>query len=175
MGAPAGYRYAGPWIRLLALLIDGLLVMAILWVLFIVIGGLLLLSYPSFAESALAEVDSSKWPVGLVSYVVVSMLNLAWFGGWQSRVGGTPGMLLLKLRVRDRTGQNNPSPRAAVLRNSPQVLAAFGEFTGNDDIDVMLGVVGVVVYAAIGLTIAGNRQYQGFHDRLAGTYVVRRE
>lgn len=95
---PAGYRYAGAWIRLLALLIDGLLVMAILWVLFIVVGGLLLLSYPSAAESVLADVDSSRWPMGLVSYVVVSALNLAWFGGWQARVGGTPGMLLCKLR-----------------------------------------------------------------------------
>lgn len=55
------------------------------------------------------------------------------------------------------------------------MLAAFGELTGNDNVDVMLGVLGMVVYAAIGLSIAGSRQHQGFHDRLAGTYVVRRD
>ena len=99
---------------------------------------------------------------------------LAWYGGWQAGVGATPGMLVLKLRVRDPNGEDNPSLRAAVIRNSPQVLAGFGELTGNDSYDLMLGVVSFVVYAAIGLSITSNSRYQGFHDRLAGgTYVVR--
>ena len=172
--APAGYRYAGAWIRLFALIIDGLLMFAILFVLFIVLGGVLYMAYPQLAESALANLDSNTWPAGLLSYVVISVLMLAWFGGWQSGVGATPGMLVLKLRVRAPNGEDNPSLRAAVVRNSPQVLTGFGELTGNDSIDLMLGVVSFVVYAAIGLSITGNPQYQGLHDRLAGgTYVVR--
>ena len=60
-------------------------------------------------------------------------------------------MLALKLRVRDPSGEENPSPRAAVIRDSPQVLAGFGELTGNN-----------------------SPERQGFHNRLAGgTYVVR--
>ena len=44
--APTGYRYAGAWIRLFALIIDGLLLFAIVYVLFIVLGGVLYLAYP---------------------------------------------------------------------------------------------------------------------------------
>lgn len=172
--APPGYRYAGAWIRLLALIIDGLLLFAVIWVLLIVFGGLLLLSFPQVAESTLADLDTSKWPAGLLSYIVVSALMLAWFTGWQTGVGATPGMLICKLRVRDSNGEDNPTVRAAVVRNSPSVLASFGELTGIEGIDLALGVVGLAVYAAIGLSIASNAHHQGFHDRLAGgTYVVR--
>ena len=68
----------------------------------------------------------------------------------------------------------HPTIRAATLRNSPQVLSGFGELTGNDAIDLALRVTTLVVYAAIGFSIAGNPRHQGFHDRLAGgTIVVR--
>jgi uncharacterized RDD family membrane protein YckC len=173
--APTGYRYAGAWIRLFALVIDGLLLFAIVYVLFIVLGGVLYLAYPQAADSVLAGLDSNTWPAGLLSYIVLSVVMLAWYGGWQAGIGATPGMLVLKLRVRDPDGEDNPSLRAAVIRNSPQVFGGFGELTGVDTIDLMLGVVSFVVYAAIGLSITNNPQYQGFHDRLAGgTYVVRR-
>jgi uncharacterized RDD family membrane protein YckC len=143
-------------------------------VLFIVLGGVLYLAYPQAADSVLADLDSNTWPAGLLAYIVLSVVMLAWYGGWQAGVGATPGMLALKLRVRDPNGEDNPSLRAAVIRNSPQVLAGFGELTGNDSYDLMLGVVSFVVYAAIGLSITSNPRYQGFHDRLAGgTYVVR--
>jgi uncharacterized RDD family membrane protein YckC len=99
---------------------------------------------------------------------------LAWYGGWQASVGGTPGMLALKLRVRDPSGEDNPSLRAAVIRNSPAVLAGFGDISGNSAIDLVLGLVGIAVYVAIGITISNSPERQGFHDRLAGgTYVVR--
>ena len=46
--------------------------------------------------------------------------------------------------------------------------------TGNDIIDLLLGVVGIAVCIAIGITISNSPERQGFHDRLAGgTYVVR--
>jgi uncharacterized RDD family membrane protein YckC len=173
-GRASGYRYAGAWIRLLALILDGLLVFAVIYVLFIFVGGALLLAYPQVAETAVAKLDSNTWPAGLVSYVVATIVSLVWFGGWQAGVGATPAMLALKLRVRDRTRQHNPTFRAAVLRNSPQMLASFGDLTGTDSIDVMLGVVGFIVYAAIGLSITSSPECQGLHDRLAGTYVVRR-
>lgn len=105
--APAGYRYAGAWIRLFALVIDGLLLLAIVYVLFIVLGGVLYLAYPQAAESVLADLDSNTWPAGLLSYVVLSLVMLAWYGSWQAGIGATPGMLVLKLRVRDPNGEDN--------------------------------------------------------------------
>ncbi len=108
-------------------------------------------------------------------YVVLSIVMLAWYGGWQAQLGATPGMLLLKLRVRDPSGQEDPSLRQAVLRNSPQVLASFGAVTGQAGVDAALAVVGLVVVVAIGISISNSPTRQGFHDRLAGgTFVVRR-
>lgn len=172
--APPGYRYAGPWIRLLAVTIDGVLLFAVVYVLFIVLAGLLLMSFPQAAESLGQDLDSSTGPAGPVAYVVLSALMLAWLGGWQAGAGATPGMFALKLRVRGPGGEDKPSLRAAVIRNAPMVLAGFGELTGSEIVDLVLGLVGLAVYAAIGITISESTTRQGFHDRLAGgTCVVR--
>ncbi len=87
--APPGYRYAGPWIRLLALMLDGVLLYAIIFVLPLVLSGLLFMSIPQFGESAMRSIDSGAWPGGLLAYVVICAVMLAWYGGWQSGVGGT--------------------------------------------------------------------------------------
>jgi uncharacterized RDD family membrane protein YckC len=156
---------------LLALIIDGILLFAMIFVLYLVLGGALVIAFPQAQSVAF---DSNEWPAGLVTYLAISLVMLAWYGGWQSGVGATPGMLACKLRVRDPNGEDNPSFRAAAIRNSPQVLAGFGDLTGDQGINVAFGVIGFVVWAAIGITISNSPERQGFHDRLAGgTYVVR--
>jgi uncharacterized RDD family membrane protein YckC len=72
---------------------------------------------------SLEEFQIDGWPGGAVVYVVGSVVMLGWYGGWQAGVGGTPGMLVLRLRVLDASGLGSPSFGAAVIRNSPQVLA----------------------------------------------------
>jgi uncharacterized RDD family membrane protein YckC len=166
--APDGYRYAGAWIRLVALIIDGLVLFAVGFALGIGIALFLALAYPT------VNLDVDGWPAGAVAYVVTSAALLGWYGGWQHGVGATPGMLALKLRVRDPSGEDNPSIRAAVTRNSPQVLVSFTYYSGNETIDALLSIVSLVVCVAIGITISNSPTRQGFHDRLAGgTYVVR--
>jgi hypothetical protein len=57
----------------------------------------------------------------------------------------------------------------------PQVLVQFPDDSGNEGINVLLLIVTLAVYVAIGITISKSPTRQGFHDRLAGgTYVVRR-
>jgi uncharacterized RDD family membrane protein YckC len=170
--APPGYRYAGPWIRLTAWLIDGVLVVLALMALWLVLG--LALAVSGYLLNPLRSSEIEGWPGGAVVYVVESVVMLGWCGGWQAGIGGTPGMLLLRLRVLDPSGLGRPSFGAAVIRNSPQVLASFGAITGNSAIDAGLGMAGGVVFIAIGITISKSPTRQGFHDRLAGgTYVVR--
>lgn len=78
------------------------------------------------------------------------------------------------MRVRDPSGEAKPSLRAAVTRNSPQVLVSFSDYSGDETIDALLLIVSVVVCVAIGITISSSLTRQGFHDRLAGgTFVVR--
>ncbi len=167
--APTGYRFAGPWIRLGALIIDGVILLVAFMAVFMVLGLAL-----AVTGDPLTTLETEGWPGGAVVYVVTSVVMLAWYGGFQARLGGTPGMLLLKLRVRDPSGLEPPSLGAGVIRNAPQVLASFGAITGNGAFDAGLGVVSFVVYLAIGITISDSPTRQGFHDRLAGgTFVVR--
>ena len=99
--APPGYRYAGAWIRLGALIIDN-------WVLAAVIVGLV------FVLRALIPHD---WPVGhglhgsaapVVAYGVATFVYLGWLAGWQAAIGATPGMLVVGLRVRGPSGEVSP-------------------------------------------------------------------
>ena len=101
--APPGYRYAGAWIRLGALIIDGLLLGVALFAVFMVVG----LAIAATGDT-LMSLETEGWPAGAVVYVLTSIVMLGWYGGWQSRVGGTPGMLLLKLRVLDPGGRKSP-------------------------------------------------------------------
>ena len=166
--APDGYRYAGAWIRLAALIIDSLILLPVGFALGMGIGLFLVIAYPT------VNLDMHGWLVGAVVYVVMSAALLGWYGGWQHGVGATPGMLVLKLRVRDPSGDDNPSLRAAVTRNLPLVLGSVGDFSSHETIGALLMIVTLVVCVAIGITISNSPTRQGLHDRLAGgTYVVR--
>jgi len=165
--APDGFRYAGAWIRLGAFIIDGLVLFVVAFALGMGLGAFLALAYPS------VNLDMDGWPAGAVAYAVTSAALLGWYGGWQAGIGATPGMLALKLRVRDPSGEANPSLREAVTRNLPQVLAGFSDYSGNENTDALLLIVTLVVYVAIGVSISSSPTRQGFQDRLAGgTYVL---
>ena len=73
----------------------------------------------------LTSLETEGWPAGAVVYVVTSVVMLGWYGGWRARVGGTPGMLLLKLRVLDPSGLERPSLRRGC---DPQLADGPGEF-----------------------------------------------
>lgn len=126
-------------------------------------------------DSTLAAIENGSLLVNLMIYAVTGLAMLAWYGGWESGAGATPGMLLCKLRVLNPRGDGKPSLLAAVVRNCPQVLLSFGALTGDETIDGLLSLATLVVYLGIGISIGNSPTHQGFHDRLAGgTYVVRR-
>src|SRR6185436_3597922 len=57
------------------------------------------LAVSGYLLNPLRSSEIEGWPGGAVVYVVESVVMLGWYGGWQAGVGGTPGMLLLRLRV----------------------------------------------------------------------------
>ena len=76
-GRLPGYRYEGPWIRWPGLVIDGVLLFAIIYVLFIVLGGLLFMAFPQAAKSS--EMTPTQMVVRRPSGgVVLSVVMLAW-------------------------------------------------------------------------------------------------
>jgi uncharacterized RDD family membrane protein YckC len=134
------YNYAGFWIRVAAALIDTVL-------LSIVIGIPLTLIYGSEYWTS-EELVMGFWDA--VFYIVPVVITV-WF--WVKYLG-TPGKMLLRLRVIDsNTGQ--------AISTAKGVGRYLGYYVSA--IPLLLGFVWV----------AFDKRKQGFHDKLAGTLVIR--
>jgi len=159
-------KYAGFWIRVVATLIDGMLLWPITWL--------------------VRHILPNGW------FDVVMWLFDAGFYIWfvSSKYQGTPGKILLKLKVTDLEGN-----RISILRSVKRFmfyqiciliecsfiylveisdLAASHELT-----DIMIGLVGVALGIIAAFTIivgylmvAFTKRSQGLHDKIASTLVV---
>lgn len=141
------HEYAGFWIRVLAYIIDSLIMSVVFCPLGMVIG---------FAGAA-AEVDENSpvWMganlfINLVS-VLVGWLYFAFMesSSWQA----TLGKRLLKLKVTDLDGHR----------------IGFGKATGRYFGQILSGMICGIGF----IMVAFTEKKQGLHDMLAGTLVVK--
>jgi len=165
-------RYAGFWCRLAAFSLDGLILGVLCYLASLAMPGLVhpiadrVVPQPSngriFYHSFPALLVGRFTPVQaafLVSVIVSLALLLAAgylivFVVLTSRKGGTPGKLLLRLRVIDVCG-DRISLKTALLRHT-------------------IGYLTSAVGAGLGfLWIALDERKQGWHDKIAKTFVIR--
>src|SRR6185436_2293207 len=134
-------EYVGFWLRVVAALIDSLLVAIICWPLLTAIYG-----FEYWSGSALI-----KGPVDfLVSWVLPAVAIVLF---WIYRQA-TPGKMAIKARIVDAATGNAPSTGQMIGRY-------FGYYVSI--LPLFLGLIWV----------AFDRRKQGWHDKLAGTVVVR--
>jgi uncharacterized RDD family membrane protein YckC len=145
-----GTRYAGFWIRVLAAIIDAIILRVVVAPIHIIFGGL------GFA-GMMAGVHH---PFGLAILGSGITIILLFFGGWlyealmeSSSYQATLGKMILGLKVTDLNG-NRISFERATGRHFAKWLSMMILFIG---------------YIMVGLT---DRK-QGLHDMLAGTLVLR--
>ena len=134
-------EYAGFWIRVGAALIDSLLFIIVFSIPLTVIYG---------TEYWTSSTEVKGFWYSLIQYVVPLVITV-WF--WTKYLG-TPGKLILRLRVVDaQTGQSISTPKA------------IGRYLGYyvSILPLMLGIIWVGI----------DKKKQGFHDKLAGTVVIR--
>jgi uncharacterized RDD family membrane protein YckC len=134
-------EYGGFWIRVGATLIDSVMLLLVLAVPLTLIYGS---SYWSSPEPV-----KGVWDI-LLQYVLPIVL-VVWF--WTKYLG-TPGKLLLRLRVVDARSGQAITTRQAILRYLGYYVSML---------PLMLGFIWV----------AFDRRKQGFHDKIAGTVVLR--
>ncbi len=137
-------HYVGFWARLLATLIDSLILVLITW------PPLLALYGDSYLLRTEAQLVLGPGHV-LISYVLPTLLVI-WL--WR-RFRATPGKMLIKAEIVDADSGLSPSVKQATIRYFAY-LASF--------LPLCLGFV----------WIAFDKRKQGFHDKLAGTVVVYR-
>ena len=170
-GPAPGIEYAGFWIRVGAYLIDAIPL--------IVIGFILFTPTMTAMADAVRDVplaprgasvsspEYQAWQAALTERIEASMAgtyrvfglfqlaSLAYFVGFWTWRGQTPGMMLLGLRVAREVDGRNPGLVPSSLRYAGYVLSWIALFIGF-------------------IWVAFDGRKQGWHDKIAGTVVVRR-
>ena len=140
---PENVEYAGFWIRVGASIIDSILLMMITYPLLIAIYGWAGVSY--------FDNMSSRGFVDILLTYILPVVAVIWF--WVAKQA-TPGKMLLSLRVVDaKTGGS--------LSVGQSIARYLGYFVSG--IPFGLGLIWVGI----------DSKKQGWHDKMAGTVVVR--
>lgn len=165
-GPAPGIGYAGFWIRFLAAVIDGIILDIPLGILFFATEGTALTNYSNCLSNALnnAVVSGSPyvttcgttfygslWIIDLVGLVV----GFLYFVLLWSKFGGTLGQRMLGLHVVDAATGANIGIGRAIGRYIGYLISAFVLLIG-------------LIWAAF------DPRKQGWHDKMASTFVVRK-
>ncbi len=168
---PAGLFYADVPNRIMALIIDVIVLSVIGFVLAWLFGGLV--SEPGALDSAGGELDIVAFAVVLVLQLAISY---AYFGALWTQAGATLGMRMLGLRLGDESDGRAISWRQSAMRwlflGIPSVLASLAVYVPNT-IGLILAALGVAWMLLLLYTMAQSPTKQGLHDRYAHTIVVR--
>lgn len=143
---PAELPKAGFWLRLVACMIDGLLLSAVQFVISLALG---------LAGGAVGGYDGGD-PFAMLTItwlcsMAVSITYYVFFTGYN---GQTPGKMALRIQVVRSDGSPMSYGRAFVREIPGKFLSAL--------------ILGIGY-----LMVAFDRQKQGLHDRIAGTYVIK--
>ena len=161
LGPAPGIVYAGFWIRFLAALIDGIIVFVPFFVIFFVVEGSVISDYANCVNNAvatgsLATTCASSYFGSFGYWELIGLgVNLLYSVILWSKFGGTLGQRMLGLHVVDAgTGQN----------------IGIGRSLGR-----YIGYIVSSIPLDLGLMWAGwDPRKQGWHDKMASTFVVRK-
>ena len=143
---------AGPWIRLGARIIDGLVLIIPTLILTVPIGG------------GYAIGTGNNTAKSFLAGVLGTLLAYAYYVFMESTRGATIGKRACGLQV--ETAQEGLTTETAAKRNAFMLLALVPTGLG--------GLVNLAVAIGIAVTINNDAMGQGFHDRWAGLRVVKR-
>ncbi|HYJ13467.1 MAG TPA: RDD family protein [Thermomicrobiales bacterium] len=177
----AGYRaYAGFWQRTGAVFVDSVVVTSIVFLLPVVP------LIPSGFDPSGEFSTASSW----LGQTILSLVGFGYFAYLNGR-GATLGKMLFGIRVIDATGRPPGLAKGAIRQIIPgagalvpyvlDIALMIGIEDGFDDgALVAVGISLVVVFAWFlfdfydGLSMVWNDRRQTIHDRMAGTFVVRK-
>jgi uncharacterized RDD family membrane protein YckC len=167
-GPAPGYVYVGFWRRFFATLIDGFLFAIVYWIVFGILASRADFSswrvfldidpatgrpLASDAEIQAALRDFFGLWIGLIGITwLLHFLYLVIFWSWQ---GGTIGQLLLGIQVRREADGQRIGIGTSILRYIGYIISIW------------------VFYLGL-IWVAFDARKQGWHDKIAGTLVIRR-
>ena len=142
----------GPWPRLGARIIDGLVLLIPSFIVSAIVGG--------SATPGATETDAGA----VVATLLTTLIGFAYYVWLESTRGQTVGKMALGFRVVGPDG-HNPTTEQAARRNAWTLLSL---------IPILGGIAQFVIAVIIGVTINNDPFKRGWHDNFAGgTAVVR--
>ena len=172
-----GYAFVGFWRRFCAFLIDGFILAIPMYavLLGLVFGslssslfrtvsessgfvrdpstGLLVTSFDRITSLNTSITDIFRWLA--LAWVLILVIQLLYFAGFWAWRGGTPGQLLLGIQVRRESDGARISFGRGCLRFFGYIVSIW------------------VIYIGL-IWVAFDPRKQGWHDKIAGTVVIRR-
>lgn len=169
---PAGFYYADVPNRIMAMIIDIIVLSIMGFFLALLFGGLVTRS---------GALDAAGGELDIVPFLAVTGLQLvisvAYFGYLWVTLRATVGMKLLGLQIGDATDGHSISWRQALIRwliiGVPSILASLAGYVPHV-VGIVLGVIGVAWLALLLYSIARSPTKQGWHDRRAHTIMLKR-
>lgn len=153
-------KYAGFWIRLIAYIIDSLLLL----ILFAI--PMIFFKQSFNPEKIVERFESGDLGVFLnISFFMITILAIIIFSvgyyivSW-SKWGKTLGMKILGIKVVNSEGKNISSGKAFLRWLMGYFLPGIIPYAG------------ILLYLALGIMIGVDNKKQGWHDKIAGSYVV---
>lgn len=149
-GPAPGLRYAGFGIRVAAYLIDAVILFVVVLIVSPALGGFSKETSTTVIDGTVVTTSSYNGAVSLFEL----LLSLIYFAGfWTLNNGRTPGMMAFKLRVL-RAADGKP------ITLGQAVIRWIG-----------LGISFLVIFIGV-IWVAFDPRRQGWHDKMAGTFVV---
>lgn len=147
---PGGRVLASPWARIGARLLDGLILGVLSSVIILGLSG-----GDGFDR------DGSSWGLAIVSLLLAVVYEVGFVGA----MGGTPGKLILGLRiVAQEDGRTPPGWDKAALRYAPDLVIL---------IPVVGGLASLVIVVLSLVWLGTDDRRRTVYDRVATTYVVK--
>ncbi|MBA2557675.1 MAG: RDD family protein [Chloroflexi bacterium] len=158
VAGPAGYFYADVPNRIIAYIIDAIILIIITFIVTLVLGGIL--GGPSYF---------------LITAVVNTAINGAYFVYTWTAMRATPGMKVLGMQLGDETDGRTITMNQAIIR---WVLlgAPFGvasALSGFSILGLLILLAALVWFIVLLVTTAQSPTKQGIHDKYAKTIMVK--
>jgi uncharacterized RDD family membrane protein YckC len=154
-GSGAEPRYVGFWARFLAMFIDNLWVTLVLVIVLVAVFGQDIMAVATMTPDGSAEMVGAGAQGAAGSLLVQLLLPAALIVGFWVWKSATPGKMIVSAEIVDAKTLGKPSTGQLIVRYVGYFISAF--------------VLGLGF-----LWVAFDKRKQGWHDKIAGTLVVKR-
>ena len=153
--APAEPRYVGFWARFVAMFIDNIWVTIVLVLVIVALFGQDIMAMMAMADGSAQGAPGAAPASGAVSLLVQLLLPAVLIIGFWIWKAATPGKMLFSAEIVDAKTLGKPSTGQLIVRYIGYFISA-------------------IVFCLGFLWVAFDKRKQGWHDKIAGTLVVKR-